>query len=207
MIVAVDPGCTSTDEAEQVLHVVAGLVGELLVRPTGSRETELVGCTHVVRLAASHLAVTVGTPHHVDAPQRAMVERRLVAITGARHVGAAMDGPGRPGPRTFGPGDLAEGALSALQEGAGRTGGRLVLFPGGQGLAGRMSVDDVVRSSLIDRVETAGGFPAAPGGVVDVRGRLRPRWRDGRAVLVVRPTEPGDLAPLDPQERLVGSAP
>jgi len=118
-----------------------------------------------------------------------------------------MDGPGRPGPRTFGPGDLAEGALSALQEGAGRTGGRLVLFPGGQGLAGRMSVDDVVRSSLIDRVETAGGFPAAPGGVVDVRGRLRPRWRDGRAVLVVRPTEPGDLAPLDPQERLVGSAP
>lgn len=202
-IIAVDSGAEDADEAEQILHVVCGLVGTLLVSPGGDPDEELVGCTHLVRLGAPRVAVTVSASTAVDDVGRAALERRLLAITGARHVGAAVSVPDRPESRVYGPSDLADGAAQALTERADRAGGRLVRFPGRQHVVGRRPVRDIVRSSLIDSVDTLGAWPPTTAtSVVDSRGFVRPVWRDGAAVLVVRPTARGTFEPVEPQDHV-----
>jgi hypothetical protein len=60
-----------------------------------------------------------------------------------------------------------------------------------------MTVRDLLAASAIDAVEVLGGPPADPDSVLDTRDFVRPRWSDGRLVLIATPAPDGRIAPFE----------
>ncbi|RCG29674.1 hypothetical protein DQ384_19005 [Sphaerisporangium album] len=177
MILGLDAGSRTVPEAEHLLHDMV----EALGLPAGT-----IGCTHFVRTATGlpHVALSVSLTAAGDAG----VDLSAVPET----MGVAL------GERRSGPEALAEGAALAAAEHAGRSGGRLVVYPGHDELTGTLSVAELLERSAIDRVavlaqteEPASGTPVA------TQDFVRPQWRDGRAVLLTMPAMGGRLMPAE----------
>jgi len=89
-------------------------------------------------------------------------------------------------------------ARTALAEAGAGSAGRVIRFPGSAALRGRISVDDLVATTGIDRVRGLYG-PVAGTAVVETgpNGFVRPRWEDGELTLLVEPTAGGLLQPFE----------
>jgi hypothetical protein len=73
-------------------------------------------------------------------------------------------------------------------------GGRAVIYPGVEALAGVMAVEELLARSAIQRIHMLGG-PLA--GEIDTRDFVRPQWMDGLLTLVCTPAPGGRIAPFE----------
>jgi hypothetical protein len=78
-----------------------------------------------------------------------------------------------------------------------RTGGRLVVFPGCDGLRGVLPVADLLAHSAIDRLAPVGGVHVSDDALVNTQSFVRPQWRHGELLLDVVPIAGGMLAPFE----------
>ncbi len=74
---------------------------------------------------------------------------------------------------------------------------RLFVFPGCVGLAGTLTVSDLLLLSGIDEVRGLAGTTPSLDDVLDTQGFVRPRSHDGRLVLTVRPAEHDRFVPFE----------
>ncbi|MEU9889234.1 hypothetical protein [Sphaerisporangium sp. NPDC051011] len=178
MILGLDAGTRTVPEAEHLLHDMV----EALGLPAGT-----IGCTHFVRTATGlpHVALSLSL---AGDPADGGVDLSAVPES----IGVAL------GERRNGPGDLAEGAALAAAEHAGRSGGRLVVYPGHAELTGTLSVSEVLARSAIDQVAVLAQAEEPPSDApVATQDFVRPQWRDGRAVLLTMPARGGLLMPAE----------
>ncbi|MEU8269549.1 hypothetical protein AB0B89_20620 [Sphaerisporangium sp. NPDC049002] len=188
MILGLDAGSRTVTEAEHLLHDMVKVLG----LPAGT-----VGCTHFVRTSTGvpHVACSLallapvsGIPETVGA---ALGDSRTGQDSGIP-VGAAL------GDSRTGPDDLAEGAALAAAEHAAGAGGRLVLFPGHDGLNGTLTVAEVLAGSSIEQVVVlAQTEDPSPDTLVVTNDHVRPQWRDGRVILLTMPASGGRLMPAE----------
>jgi hypothetical protein len=186
-VLGVDAGSPTLAEAE---HLLLDLAGRLGAGPGA------VLCTHAVRTAQPHYAVSMDLPGQVEPAVLTAVLAALLPADGA----AAVTERGRD--RRHGTVDgLPEAQRSARAVAADhRTGaaGRAVRFPGVDVLTGRLPVTEVLARTAIDEVVVLGGPPApAAGTVLDTRDFVRPEWSDGRLTLLVLPAGAGLVAPFE----------
>jgi hypothetical protein len=78
--------------------------------------------------------------------------------------------------------------------------GRAVLFAGSSALTGRLTVEEIISGSAIDRVEVLGSGVADPDTIVDTRDFVRPQFRHGDLVLVTMPAAGGVLVPFETRD-------
>jgi hypothetical protein len=78
--------------------------------------------------------------------------------------------------------------------------GRAVIFPGSSSLTGRLTVEEVLSLSAIDRVEVLGSGAAAGSDILDTRDFVRPQYRDGKLVLTTTPAAGGVLVPFETRD-------
>lgn len=79
-----------------------------------------------------------------------------------------------------------------------RRGGRVFRFPGLDALTGTTTVAEVLQDTAIDDVVMVGHRePLTPDAVLDTQDFVRPHFRDGRLVLVVRPAADGVVTPFE----------
>lgn len=175
-VLGVDFGTATIEEAD---HLVRQLVTAL---------GGTIGCTHLVRGVDPHVALSVGFPatavdHSLELISTLAAGREF-GVTDGRH------GSGPPG--------LAEGAASAAAAHEARDGGRAVVYPGVEGLIGRVTVSSILLGSAIDQVVvlTDDSAPTADT-VVETRGHVRPEFSGGLLSLTTTPVGPGLLAPFE----------
>jgi hypothetical protein len=137
--------------------------------------------------------------HLVSSPYR-HVAISLNAAAGSAAAGSAAAGSAAGSPdglrvpaSAVTPAELSAAADAAAADQAGRA----VLFPGWDALVGILTVEAVLASSAIDRVEVLGGGPASPSAEVDTRDFVRPIYRGGELVLVTTPAAGGRLVPFE----------
>ncbi|WP_182883010.1 hypothetical protein [Microbispora sp. H10949] len=165
MIAGLDNGTRTVAQAEHLLHQVVEALG---------LSSGVVGCTHFVRTGdLPHVACSLTLAGHLETSR--LPEGVSVAL-----------GDSRTGPD-------AEGAAVAAAEHAARTGGRVVLFPGGDDLPGTLTVGELLDRTAIDRVVVlAQAEPPADDVVLVTNGHVRPVWRDGLMTLLAMPA-PGPI--------------
>jgi len=78
-----------------------------------------------------------------------------------------------------------------------REGARAVLFPGAENMIGELTVEEILASSAIARVEVLGGGAAEGSALVRTNDFVRPQWRDGELVLVTMPAAGDRLVPFE----------
>lgn len=167
-------------------HLAATIAGELAARG-GAGST-----------IATHWAV-VGTLRHVAL---------TVETSGPDRAGLAsvLDGAVRAAGTPFGllvaGGFRGEPELLPTVEGIvaehlARRSGRVVVFPGSDGLVGTMSVARAIRHSSIDRIHVLAGGACRPDTLLVTRDFVRPRWHGGELVLDVQPAAGGTLVPFE----------
>jgi hypothetical protein len=146
---------------------------------------ETIACTHFVRAARPHVAVSFQLPagFSPDAWWEPL---------SALGVGVSWEG------RRTGPVELSTGAADAAAELAGKQGGRAVVYPGVDRLVGEVTVGQLLDESAIDRVVVlAGQGEPAPEAVVHTRDHVRPEWRDGQLTLMTAPAPDGAFVPFE----------
>ncbi|MGN9846591.1 hypothetical protein ACTMTI_51660 [Nonomuraea sp. H19] len=173
MILGIDAGSRTVPEAEHLLHTVARALG---------LPGDTVGCTHFVPAGTGasgepHVACSLAVPGPVSSALPAEVSWAL--------------GDTRTGP-------LADGAALAAAEHTERRGGRVVTYPGLDGLTGTVSVGALLGGSAIERVLVLAA-PDPPGDdvLVVTAGHVRPVWRDGLMTLLTMPAAGGRIAPAE----------
>lgn len=147
---------------------------------------------------AADLSADSALLHAVDGALAGTGRRAVVVQTHVdrRHVVAAtttsfqLDGDG--------PVDLLAAALGGPVAAIGAPHeGRLVRFPGSDGVRGEVAADALVAGTAID-VVVGVGAPVAPRDVVDtLDGHLRPQRREGVVELLVEPAGPGRWRPVE----------
>ncbi|WP_223167520.1 hypothetical protein [Nonomuraea sp. SYSU D8015] len=174
MILGVDAGSRTLPEAEHLLHTVARALG----LPGGT-----IGCTHFVPAGTGepHIACSLAVPGPVAG---------LPGVPEVPDVSWAL------AERRAGP--LADGAALAAAEHGERRAGRVVTYPGRDGLTGTVSVGALLGGSAIERVLVLAS-PDPPGDdvLVVTAGHVRPVWRDGLMTLLAMPAAGGRIAPAE----------
>jgi hypothetical protein len=74
---------------------------------------------------------------------------------------------------------------------------RAFVFPGHARLVGVVAVGDLVATSGVEVVQGLGGLHPSGGDLIDTQQFVRPRVRNGRLVLTVRPGADGILVPFE----------
>jgi hypothetical protein len=171
--VGLDAGSGSLREADHLVHDLVEQVG----LPQGS-----VGCTHLIRSGARHVALSFSVAEDVA--------RDLVALAERERFGVAL------GATRLGPAELAAGAAEAAAQ-HGQS-GRAVIFPGVAELTGTVTVGAMLADSAIDQV-TVLASPDGPadGDLVQTRDHVRPEWRDGLLTLTLTAVTNGVYAPFE----------
>lgn len=194
-VLGVDAGSETPAEAE---HLLLDLADRLGAGPGA------VLCTHPVRDAAPHYAISLdlpGAPAAVLAAATALVTPTSglaavpAAIPAAADSALAGTGPGA-GPVRGGSGERQGAAGEVAAAHAAGTSGRAVRFPGADRLTGTVPVAAVLAGTAIDGITVLGGG-TADGCVLHTRDFVRPEWRDGRLVLLVLPAGDGRVAPFE----------
>ncbi|MBP2704549.1 hypothetical protein JOL79_12060 [Microbispora sp. RL4-1S] len=181
MILGVDAGSRTVPEAEHLLHAVVEALG---------LPDDVIGCTHFVRTGTPHVACSVAVPGPVDLAGLTITLTTTLTTALPAGVSAAL-ADARTGPDS-------EGAALAAAEHAGRTSGRIALFPGRSALVGTLTVGDLLARSAVERVLVlAQPDPPAPGAAVDTRDHVRPVWRDTVMTLLTMPAAGGLLVPAE----------
>lgn len=181
-VVGFDGGHDSRDDLEHVVLEVA----DLLPKP-------VIVCTHEIRDAAPHYAASLG----FDSTPADLVGffDLLVQVTVSHGLAAVAAGPGFR--HEIGAEGRRPGALVAAGALWNRTSGRALRFPGQDALTGVVEVDDVLTDSAIDDIELLGDSTVFPGTRLRTQEFVRPRFVDGRLVLVVRPFSDGEVVPFE----------
>ncbi|MFF2847321.1 hypothetical protein ACFVT5_13390 [Streptomyces sp. NPDC058001] len=186
-VIGVDAGCAGLSDADHLVHRLVEVLG---------LPADTVGCTHLVRGARPHTAVSFALPD-ADAAESAW-ERLVVLLSdpGEPPAGAVL------GEREFGPVEWVDGATTAAAEHARRDGGRAVVFPGVDLLTGTVTLERLLADSAVDRVSLLGSPAGDPrlsgaGTLVMTRGHVRPTWQEGDLLLPLVPAAGGVLAPFE----------
>ncbi|MGY1856554.1 hypothetical protein [Modestobacter sp. SYSU DS0290] len=154
---------------------------------TGSGAAAELVCTHVDRSAADpRTGVSIrlsGAPADPGATQAAL----------ARELG----GPVLVEPAQEGDDDAAP-ARTALAEAPSAVAGRVVRFPGADGVRGRVQVAELVAGTAVEDVQAVGAT-IGPEDVVDSgpNGFLRPQLTGGRMTLLVQRAAGGVFLPFE----------
>ncbi|MGY1651036.1 hypothetical protein [Geodermatophilus sp. SYSU D01119] len=152
-----------------------------------------VGATEV----ATHVVRADGTGHHAGS-------LRVPAVAGLAGAVAAWAGPGGAVVLS-GDGDdavLGDPAHAAHAAGVARahrarTSGRLVRFPGQDGLPDRFPLAELTARCAVEAVHLL-GVADDPALVLRTRGHVRPEFRDGVLVLVVNAWDDREVCPFEP---------
>lgn len=183
-VVGLDLGLVDRREADYLLRAQAA---HLLALGAGGAATLM---THrAVTDSGVHVAVSLELALDPDAAWELVHDGPLVA--GGVPAGLWTAG------RSAGPDDLMQGARSAAAAASARTGGRAVHFPGIEALVGELSVEQILRSSAIERVSVLAVGTAKPQQVVATRDHVRPTCIDGQLVLQVQPAAGRTLVPFE----------
>lgn len=171
-------------DADDLAHAVAAAL-------SSQGATTLTVATHWARAGdLRHVALSVESAGvGVDIVRQTLSD---VARVRSGDVGAVLLGD-----RYTGPAELRDPAAAALGAHAARTGGRVVVFPGGADLTETVPVARVLACSAIDRVRVLTGGDADPDTMLITRDFLRPRWEHGHLVLHTQPAAGGTLVPFE----------
>lgn len=183
-LIGVDAGSANLRAADHLIH-------ELLDRLGLAPGT--IACTHLIRTDERR-----ATAVSFALPDAAAAEAVWERIAGGEtpDVGAVLR------ERSYGANQAVRTAALAAAEHAHHSGGRAVVYPGVETLAGTVTVADLLALTAIDQV-TVVGAPAADGQGPDpatpvlTRDHVRPEWRDGRLTLALVPAAGGALAPFE----------
>jgi hypothetical protein len=173
-IVAIDAGDLGLGELEHRLLGLLPALGEAVD-----------ACTHIVLEAPSHYGATIALVEPAD-PAELLAEccrlqpEASVAAWSASGTGIVTAG------REIRAGDAAE-ALAARRD---RRGGRAVRFGGQDCLTGTVTVEHIFSRTDIEAVDAL-GLSFEPDTPVVTRDFVRPTFRNGRLVLVLRPRAGG----------------
>jgi hypothetical protein len=78
-----------------------------------------------------------------------------------------------------------------------RRSGRVVHFPGVEGLVGTLTAQELLDRSAVDRVRVLASGDASPDVRVRTRDHVRPFWAEGELVLLTQPAAGGTLVPFE----------
>jgi len=152
-------------------------------------EGDVVASTHVVTSGESrHVAVAFGVDDE-ESEQKLMT---LLLAGLADHQQWTL----LAGEEVHGTTDFLPGARQAVTEHSARSAGRLVRFPGVDGLVGVVSIAEVL-ASAIDRVVVLGDDRPPAEIALVTRDFVRPRWSGGELVLHTQPNKGGTLVPFE----------
>lgn len=177
-----DPGIVTSTVAR------GGRAGDRLVLGADRGDTDVGGAEHLAAMLTTLLQAELGTPTVVCTHQIRDI---------APHYAVSLEYPGGgAAPAVAATEQWAAGAQLAMAAHWDRTGGRAVRFPGEETLTGTVKVCAVLGRTAIDQVDVLGGSPAE-GLLLQTREHVRPTFRSGRLVLLVRPAGDGEVIPFE----------
>jgi hypothetical protein len=168
----------------QLEHDVPQIAGDL------AQHASLI-CTHVVRDPEPHYAGSLKLDVDLGSQRLAAL---AAAVDQAGYSAVVIEEGGAP--TRLGPEAGWEGAEQVARLNAAGQEGRVIRFAGQAACGGVRSVQEIVDSSAVDRVEGL-GVAVTPASLVDTHDFLRPILRTGEVVLVVTPLADGRFQPFE----------
>ncbi|MET3807417.1 hypothetical protein ABIB25_004440 [Nakamurella sp. UYEF19] len=183
LVVGLDVLAAGERTADRLLVQVISLLQE------AGAESLLAATHHVQVFGRSHVAMSISLTGPVGRTRALELVADAIAVddgaAGALWTGET--GTGLP--------SLQQSARVAATEHRDQRSGRVVHFPGVEGLTGVVSLCSVLETA-IDRIDPFDGRPL-PNALLMTGDVLRPRWLDGELVLHVRPGTGGVWVPTD----------
>ena len=155
-----------------------------------------------VEVAATHWATLGERPHVALSAALAglpasVVVPLLVTRLGELAARWALVVGEQAGDRLLGDEALHDAASAARDAHVQRRSGRVVHFPGADGLVGTLTVQELLDRSAVDRVRVLPSGDAPPDVLVVTRGHVRPVWAGGELALLTQPAVGGTLVPFE----------
>jgi hypothetical protein len=189
-VLAVDPGFSSTRDADHLLQLLATHFG---------LESDAFGCTHFELSGPRRVVVTIDVPS--DVPERdefAIVDIALAVLADELPLVKPRPVVGVvAGDVSFGPDEQTVAASKAAMTHQRRDSGRVILFPGCADMVGVVSASELLSRSAIDALNAIGAGPISDADLIDTRGFVRPHWNDGVLTLDLMPAVGGVLVPFE----------
>ncbi|MGX5653547.1 hypothetical protein ACWKWC_02080 [Geodermatophilus nigrescens] len=148
---------------------------------------------------ATHVVRADGTGHHAGSLRVPAPDALAGALAGWARPGESVVLSGDDDGDDVALGDPAHAghAADVARAHRARTSGRLVRFPGQDGLPGRFPLAELTDRCAVEAVHLL-GVADDPALVLRTRGHVRPEFRDGVLVLVVNAWDDREVCPFEP---------